>query len=283
VILLPSGAIDWPGERLRSVLIHELAHVKRIDSFTRLFARIVCSLFWFIPAVWIAYRQLYTEQEKSCDEYAVGEGIEAVRYVRHILNVVRFVKVRALLTGIFISRGKKKMLEKRILHLLRPRALKFLLKKKMFVAIASLCFLLLFPILVFNPMFAEDTAYILKNSEELYGTWVNAKYNDRAIWAIQNFKPNGTFEHYDNDSAANPPYIGHYLVNDKWTDLKGNIWYTFYQSGGEKGSITGPEGYWLSKISNNGNILEMLFSSNEYPEELDPESLKHLYVIYYRQ
>jgi beta-lactamase regulating signal transducer with metallopeptidase domain len=76
VILLPSGATKWPSERLRSVMIHELAHVKRFDSFTLLFARIVCALFWFIPIVWIAYRHLHIEQEKSCDEYAVHTGMK---------------------------------------------------------------------------------------------------------------------------------------------------------------------------------------------------------------
>ncbi len=52
--------------------------MKRFDPLTLLFTRIVCSLFWFIPTVWIAYRQLHIEQEKSCDECAVAEGIEAV-------------------------------------------------------------------------------------------------------------------------------------------------------------------------------------------------------------
>ena len=107
VILLPSGATSWPEERLRSVLIHELAHVIRFDSLTQQFGRSVHAFFWFIPVVWIAYRHLRFEQEKSCDEYAVNEGIEAARYVRHILNLVRFARGSVLLTGIYFSRGKR--------------------------------------------------------------------------------------------------------------------------------------------------------------------------------
>jgi len=282
VILLPSSATEWSRERLCSVLIHELAHVKRIDSFKLLFARIVCSLFWFIPTVWIAYRHLYLEQEKSCDEYAVGEGIEAAHYARHLLNVVRLARGRVLLTGISISRGKRKMLEKRILHLLRFDALKLLTRKKVFVATVVLCLFLLFPILVFNPIFAEDVKKKISENDfwnALSGTWVNTEYLGTYAWFEQKqiVYPNGKLECYHLTTDTNPSRQGYYFtVTETWTDSEEVIW---CKSTVEAGATR----YQLHKISNSGNIWECCDGPDTYPAEVDKTLKNYMYIIRYRQ
>jgi len=51
VVLLPDGADEWTEERRRYVLVHEMAHVKRVDAFTQLFAQFAIALFWFDPLV----------------------------------------------------------------------------------------------------------------------------------------------------------------------------------------------------------------------------------------
>jgi beta-lactamase regulating signal transducer with metallopeptidase domain len=282
VILLPSGATEWPGERLRSVLIHELAHVKRVDSFTLLFARIVCSLFWFIPAVWIAYRHLYIEQEKSCDEYAVDEGIEAAHYARHILNVVRLARGRILLTGIFISRGKRKMLEKRILHLLMHDALKILTRKKVFIAAVALCLLLIFPVLVFNPMFAEDVKKKISEKDfwtALSGTWVNTEYLGTYAWFEQKVIvcPDGKWECYHLITDTSPSRQGYYLtVTETWTDSEGAIWCKTTEE-------AGATRYQLHKISDSGNTWEVCDGPDTYPVEVDKSLPNYMYFVRYRQ
>ena len=282
VILLPYDAIRWPEERLRSVLIHELAHVKRVDSLTQMCARFVCSFFWFIPMVWIAYHHVHIEQEKSCDEYAVGEGIDAARYARHILNVVRFARGRLYLTGICISRGKRNMLEKRILHLLKPDVLKVISRKKFFVAAVVLCFFMIFPVLVFNPIFAEDSGYRPKNNEELFGTWINKEYNIRAWVAIMVYKQDGKIEAYDTDYGEKDPYIGEFKIYNKWTDSEGSVWYKYHATGLARGVWKEGEGYWLARISDSGKKLELQYSAIEYAEKIDPSSLEHMYKVYYR-
>jgi beta-lactamase regulating signal transducer with metallopeptidase domain len=46
VVLLPDNALSWPPERLRAVLLHELAHVDRRDSLAQTVSRIAGALSW---------------------------------------------------------------------------------------------------------------------------------------------------------------------------------------------------------------------------------------------
>lgn len=52
-ILLPAEARSWPEERVRTVLLHELAHVKRWDYPTHLLTQCVQAFFWPNPLVWL--------------------------------------------------------------------------------------------------------------------------------------------------------------------------------------------------------------------------------------
>src|SRR6185369_16284526 len=56
-VILPASACQWPGERLRSVVKHEMGHVLRRDCLINVVAEFVCALFWFQPLVWLAARR----------------------------------------------------------------------------------------------------------------------------------------------------------------------------------------------------------------------------------
>jgi len=87
VVLLPSGAETWPEDRLRSVLLHEMAHVKRRDWACHRLADVTCALYWFHPLVWLTARRLRAESEVACDDLVLSSGIAAPEYARHLLEI----------------------------------------------------------------------------------------------------------------------------------------------------------------------------------------------------
>jgi beta-lactamase regulating signal transducer with metallopeptidase domain len=89
VVLLPPDCPRWEGERLRFVLRHELAHVKRRDCLTQGFANLVGALYWFNPLVWLALGQMRLERERACDDAVLALDTRASDYAGHLLAVAR--------------------------------------------------------------------------------------------------------------------------------------------------------------------------------------------------
>lgn len=76
VIILPSrGCDDLEDDELRSLVLHECAHVSRHDNFASLLQALATSIFWLHPLVWLTSRALTNAREQACDE-AVAEEMK---------------------------------------------------------------------------------------------------------------------------------------------------------------------------------------------------------------
>ena len=54
VIMLPDDASHWADRKGRLVLLHELAHIRRLDAGVQLAGRLAAMVYWFHPLVWYA-------------------------------------------------------------------------------------------------------------------------------------------------------------------------------------------------------------------------------------
>lgn len=86
-LLLPAAARGWNEAQLRSVLLHELAHLQRGDTWVQLFAQVTCALHWFNPLAWLANWRLSVERERACDDLVLASGVRPSAYAGHLLEV----------------------------------------------------------------------------------------------------------------------------------------------------------------------------------------------------
>jgi beta-lactamase regulating signal transducer with metallopeptidase domain len=91
-IILPTAAAEWSDDRVRVVLGHELAHIRRHDWIVHLASALLRGAYWFNPIVWIAYRQLRLESEQACDDAVLALGVDGPDYATHLLEIARTFK-----------------------------------------------------------------------------------------------------------------------------------------------------------------------------------------------
>ncbi len=89
VIVLPLLAQAWEPSRLRTVLVHELAHIKRQDYSTNVIVNVCCIVLWFNPLIWLAAYQQKILREKACDDLVLSRDIKASEYARQLLEIAR--------------------------------------------------------------------------------------------------------------------------------------------------------------------------------------------------
>lgn len=94
-IILPVDAQQWPAARLRSVLLHELAHIKRWDYLTHVLSRVARALFWPNPLIWKATERSAAAQERACDDVVLQSGVAAWEYAEQLLAVAKTLRHRS--------------------------------------------------------------------------------------------------------------------------------------------------------------------------------------------
>jgi TonB family protein len=118
-ILLPRFFDEWPDERKRVVIAHELSHVRRLDCLFQTLAQIACAVYWFNPLFWIACNQLYRESEQACDDAVIRLGIDARDYASHLLWIARAVRQSGGVWSATLAMARQSTLEKRFAALLK--------------------------------------------------------------------------------------------------------------------------------------------------------------------
>jgi len=121
VVLLPREAKSWRPDRLDAVLLHELAHVRRRDGVTRLFAFLVCGLYWFHPGVCLTARAMRQDAEIAADDLVLESGIKPSFYAAELLDLaVSASSGRQISTLVGVAGLKSSKIETRIASIVSP-------------------------------------------------------------------------------------------------------------------------------------------------------------------
>lgn len=93
-ILLPENLIqEFDDEKLKYILLHELAHVKRKDLLINLFILIYQLIYWFNPIIWIGFRKMKSDMEVACDAFVLEhlEKEKHISYGRVIIDLLEYI------------------------------------------------------------------------------------------------------------------------------------------------------------------------------------------------
>jgi len=118
-IVLPASSAQWSDDLRRTVLFHELAHVRRRDLVGHTVGRFACALYWFHPLVWTAAKRLRAESERACDDLVLSCGAKASDYAEHLLRMVIGVRHYGA-PALAMPMARRKEFEGRMVAILDP-------------------------------------------------------------------------------------------------------------------------------------------------------------------
>jgi HEAT repeat protein/beta-lactamase regulating signal transducer with metallopeptidase domain len=166
VVLLPREADEWPDDRLRSVLTHELAHVSRRDCLTQGLARLACALYWFHPLVWQAARRLHADRERACDDLVLDLGARGADYADHLLQVARGLAVARHPDLMAVAMARPSELEGRLLAILDPQQQRSAPSRALAIGAVSVAAALLVPLAGLSPWRLESATVRAAGGDE---------------------------------------------------------------------------------------------------------------------
>jgi len=127
-LLIPNGLWSRLGHEQRTtLLIHELAHLRRGDHLVRLLELAVTALYWWHPVAWWACRAIREAEEQCCDAWVVwAEPGSARAYADALLETVEFLSQAPRPPFAATGLGRVDHLKRRLTMILRgttPRGL----------------------------------------------------------------------------------------------------------------------------------------------------------------
>ena len=146
VILLPAGAATWSRDRIRLVIAHEIAHLRRHDWVIQLAAELARALNWFNPLFWLACERLRRESEHACDDIVLEMGIGGTSYASHLVALARAFNVHGRTWLPAPSIARPSTLERRVHAMLNPQLNRRPLTPARRIALAMLLVAIALPI-----------------------------------------------------------------------------------------------------------------------------------------
>jgi beta-lactamase regulating signal transducer with metallopeptidase domain len=143
-LILPAELVNRlkPGQ-LDTLLLHELAHVRRGDHWTRWLELTVTLLWWWHPVLWWARRELREVEEQCCDAWVIWALPQAnCSYALALVETVEFLsETRPVLPLAASGFGQVRDLRRRLTMIMQgstPRRLTWLSALAVLVAGAAL-------------------------------------------------------------------------------------------------------------------------------------------------
>jgi beta-lactamase regulating signal transducer with metallopeptidase domain len=91
-VILPVDWRSWDGWKMRAVLLHEIAHIRRGDWGIAVIAAIAKCAYWLNPLTWFLERKLSLLAEQASDDASLCRTQNATRYAEILLEFAAAVQ-----------------------------------------------------------------------------------------------------------------------------------------------------------------------------------------------
>lgn len=150
-LILPRGIEDWPEDRRRVVVLHELAHLRRHDCIAHTLSELALTVHWPNPLAWIAARRMRSHRERACDDAVIAAGTGGAAYAHHLVEVARGLNRGARPLRAAVAMARSSELEGRVLAILDDRRSRHGMGRRAALAGAALLTAMVVPLAALEP------------------------------------------------------------------------------------------------------------------------------------
>jgi len=186
-IILPDYSADMSDENLEYIILHELSHLKRGDSFVNALLLTLQTVYWFNPLTWALFEFIREDMEVANDSAVLKsmEKDEQKAYSLSLVEVLAKYSNPKIMPKLLCMVDSEKNIERRITMI---KLGEFFKRRKLIIAVAGML------------VIAITATLFLTSGASGFST---------ANWEVYNFAD----ENFDgvffecNDSQYNPEYI----------------------------------------------------------------------------
>jgi beta-lactamase regulating signal transducer with metallopeptidase domain len=191
VVCLPSDADQWSEDRLRIVMLHELAHIERYDALTEFMAQLALVVFWFNPLLWLAVRRMRTEREHACDDRVLTRGVKPSTYVEELVMMMKSIGQGAIAPGFgAIAMARRSQFESRMLAALDDRTNRSAINRRSVAAVGATAIAALLIVASVRPVTAaQGRPAFVGNAAGVVTNWAQSDF-DEMVADCKRKKPN---------------------------------------------------------------------------------------------
>jgi len=173
IILLPFTSLSHlSAEQLETILLHELAHIKRHDYLFNIFQNVVETFLFFNPFMWWISSIVRREREHCCDDMVIANTSHPLSYAK-ALAALENSRLQATYSMAVAATGQKNQLFNRIKRIMEMKK-KSLNYSQLTVAVLIVGALVL-TMLCFSPGFAQTNSKKDKTKQESSTTITHQK------------------------------------------------------------------------------------------------------------
>ncbi|MBX3253524.1 MAG: M56 family metallopeptidase [Chitinophagaceae bacterium] len=234
VILLPVAAFtQLTPQQVESVILHELAHIKRNDYLINILVSVIETILFFNPFVHLLGKSLKKEREHCCDDFVLHFRFDPHSYASALLSLEK-LRIHSTPVGALAATGNSRQLLGRIKRIMNVHNTGFNYGQKLLVLLVTACILIsvawLSPVSTQNSTGSEEKLpdrtiaateeeCIETNEEAVAGTIIEKRsLNHRSVEA-----PPESSVRIANVAPVLPPAVIKPLPGDEAAALNGHL------------------------------------------------------------